>query len=116
MELLTVSETAELLKVSPITIRRYIADGRLPAVRVGRGMRVERGAIDRVIEPVAPNAAGGGALKKRQQRGHGRVVTGDDPLWEIVGMGRSDGPGDVSENKYKYLAEASLAEFATEEP
>lgn len=28
MELLTVQETAEMLKVTPITIRRYIAEGR----------------------------------------------------------------------------------------
>ena len=29
-----------------------------------------------------------------------------DPLLDIIGMFSSDGPGDVSENKYKYLAEA----------
>ena len=32
-ELLTVAETARLLKVNPVTVRRYIADGRLPAAR-----------------------------------------------------------------------------------
>lgn len=36
----------------------------------------------------------------------GKPFTKDDPLWNIVGMARSEGPGDVSENKYKYLAEA----------
>ncbi|MGH2531698.1 MAG: hypothetical protein ACRDJW_05270 [Thermomicrobiales bacterium] len=30
----------------------------------------------------------------------------DDPLWNIVGLIDDDGPTDVSENKYKYLAEA----------
>jgi len=37
MELLTVQETTRMLKVHPITIRRYIADGQLPPVTVGNG-------------------------------------------------------------------------------
>jgi excisionase family DNA binding protein len=37
MELLTIQETAQMLKVNPITIRRFIADGRLEAVRIGGG-------------------------------------------------------------------------------
>jgi hypothetical protein len=36
----------------------------------------------------------------------GKPLTKDDPLWDIVGMARSTGPGDVAENKYKYLADA----------
>jgi excisionase family DNA binding protein len=52
MELLTVKETANLLRVSPITIRRYIASGRLPAERVGRGIRVRRKAIEGFVTPV----------------------------------------------------------------
>lgn len=34
------------------------------------------------------------------------IITKDDPIWNIVGMGASGGPGDISENKHKYLAEA----------
>ena len=37
MELLTVQETTRMLKVHPITIRRYIADGQRPPVTVGKG-------------------------------------------------------------------------------
>ncbi|MHB8576582.1 MAG: hypothetical protein ACYDCQ_14765 [Dehalococcoidia bacterium] len=29
---------------------------------------------------------------------------GDDSFWNIVGIGRSVGPGDGSTDKYKYLA------------
>jgi hypothetical protein len=36
----------------------------------------------------------------------GKPITADDPLWKIVGIGRSGGLGDVSLNKYRYLAEA----------
>ncbi|MBI2953655.1 MAG: hypothetical protein HYY30_05025 [Chloroflexi bacterium] len=38
----------------------------------------------------------------------GRPTSADDPLWEIIGMAESEGPGDVSENVDKYLAEAYL--------
>lgn len=34
------------------------------------------------------------------------LVGEDDSLWDIVGMGTSKGPGDISENKHRYLAEA----------
>jgi hypothetical protein len=36
----------------------------------------------------------------------GKPTSAEDPLWKIVGMARSKGPGDVSENVDKYLAEA----------
>jgi len=51
MELLTVNETAKLLRVSPITVRRRIADGQLEAVRVGKGIRVRREAVDEFLRP-----------------------------------------------------------------
>lgn len=51
MELLTIREVAELLRVSPITVRRRIADGQLKAVRVGKGIRVPREAIEGFLTP-----------------------------------------------------------------
>lgn len=42
--------------------------------------------------------------QKRSPRG--KAFTKDDPLMGLVGIGKSGGPGDVSENKHKYLAEA----------
>jgi excisionase family DNA binding protein len=52
MNFMTVKETARLLRVSPITIRRHIASGRLPAERFGLGIRVRRKAIEGFISPV----------------------------------------------------------------
>lgn len=49
-------------------------------------------------------------IKSAAKRGvKGKPTSADDPLWNIVGMARSKGPGDVSENVDKYLAEAYLA-------
>jgi excisionase family DNA binding protein len=38
---LTVKEIAERLRVSPVTVKRIIADGQIPAVRIGSQSRVE---------------------------------------------------------------------------
>jgi excisionase family DNA binding protein len=104
MELLTIQDTAHMLKVSTVTVRRFIADGRLPAVKVGKGVRVRKEAVDRLVRPVKLKAA-----ETSQAKRSGRPLTFDDPLFKLIGSARSAGPGDVSENKYKYLAEAYAA-------
>ncbi|MBA2449306.1 MAG: helix-turn-helix domain-containing protein [Chloroflexi bacterium] len=111
MDLLTVQETARMLKVAPITIRRYIAGGRLPAVKVGRGLRVEREAVEQLIQPVAVRPINGRVAKRPTGRRKTGILSADDPIWDIVGTGRSEGPTDVSENKRKYLADAYFAKL-----
>lgn len=46
---LTVDETADLLRVSNRTVRRLIASGQLSVVQVGRRTRVSRYAIEQMI-------------------------------------------------------------------
>jgi excisionase family DNA binding protein len=49
--LLTVAEVAGLLKLNPQTIRNWIDQGSLPAVRVGpRRVRIRRSDLERVLE------------------------------------------------------------------
>jgi excisionase family DNA binding protein len=105
MELLTVQETAQLLRVAPLTIRRYIQEGRLPGVKVGKAVRVRKEAVERFLKPINRKTRSRASATRR-----GKATSADDPLWSIVGIGRSGGPGDVSENKRKYLAEAYAAE------
>jgi hypothetical protein len=45
-------------------------------------------------------------VRKPKASTRARPAGKDSPLWEIVGIGKSRGPRDVSENKHKYLAEA----------
>ena len=48
-EYLTVHEIAEHLKLNQQTVRNWIDQGRLPAVRIGRRVRIRRTDIDRML-------------------------------------------------------------------
>ncbi len=47
---LTVAEVAEMLKLNQQTVRNWIDAGSLPAIRVGRRVRIKRSDLDRIIE------------------------------------------------------------------
>jgi excisionase family DNA binding protein len=57
-EFLTVAEVAELLKLNQQTVRNWIDQGSLPALRVGRRVRIRRSDLDRMLEEgYTPRAA-----------------------------------------------------------
>jgi len=47
---LTVAEVADMLKLNQQTIRNWIEQGSLPALRVGRRVRIKRSDLERVLE------------------------------------------------------------------
>jgi excisionase family DNA binding protein len=47
---LTVAEVAEMLKLNQQTVRNWIDAGSLPAIRVGRRVRIKRSDLDRILE------------------------------------------------------------------
>lgn len=49
-EFMTVAEVAETLRLNQQTIRNWIDAGILPAVRLGRRVRVKRSDFDRLVE------------------------------------------------------------------
>lgn len=59
-QLVSLNVAAEEADVSTKTIRRRIADGTLPAYRVGRLIKVDRRNLDRLMVPIP--AAGGEAV------------------------------------------------------
>jgi excisionase family DNA binding protein len=62
---LTVAEVAARLKLNQQTVRNWIDQGSLPALRVGRRVRIKQSDFDRVIEQSysgsQPSPAGAGA-------------------------------------------------------
>ena len=51
MGLLTVSEVAQRLRLHEMTVRRHIRSGQLPAVRVGRRIRVREEDLAEFVRP-----------------------------------------------------------------
>jgi excisionase family DNA binding protein len=47
---LTVAEVAQRLKLNQQTVRNWIDQGSLPAVRVGRRVRIKQSDFDRIVE------------------------------------------------------------------
>ena len=47
---LTVAEVAEMLKLNQQTVRNWIDQGSLPALRVGRRVRIKRSDLTRVLD------------------------------------------------------------------
>ncbi|MFB0507440.1 MAG: helix-turn-helix domain-containing protein [Thermodesulfobacteriota bacterium] len=60
MELLTVRESADLLRISPHTLRAWIFGHKITFVRVGRRVLFRRGDLEKLVEEgVQPNRTEG---------------------------------------------------------
>lgn len=60
-ELLTVAEAAKLLKVSTVTVQRWLKQGRLPAYRVGpRAVRIRHADLTALLVPTRGEAVSTG--------------------------------------------------------
>src|SRR5215813_4065074 len=82
---LTVAEVAETLKLNQQTVRNWIDQGSLPALRVGRRVRIKRSDFERILEE--SYSAGTPAPSRR-------VSPSADDFWggEPVGVAET-GPG-----------------------
>jgi len=63
-EILTIREIAAYLKISRTTVWRWCAGGQLPAFRVGRGWRVRRTEVEKML---GQSLGEGGAFEKLRQ-------------------------------------------------
>lgn len=49
-QFLTVTEVAQVMRVSKMTVYRLIHAGELPAIRVGKSFRVPQGAVEQLLD------------------------------------------------------------------
>jgi excisionase family DNA binding protein len=86
--LFNVNQVAFILKVHPLTIRRYIKEGKLKAVKAGGNIRILESELDTFTREFAPTSH---SIKKDPgETGRHAVVkpfTGDDPLLRLAGRG-----------------------------
>ncbi|MDZ7793593.1 MAG: helix-turn-helix domain-containing protein [Spirochaetia bacterium] len=48
--LLTYKEIASYLRISPVTLRRYVSEGRIPYLKIGRSVRFRKEHVDTWLE------------------------------------------------------------------
>ena len=87
-EFLTVAEIAELLKLNPQTLRNWIDQGQLPAVRIGRRVRIRRSDFERLVQEGYSGRAGKTAAQQQGPTAEG--------FWsgEPVGVAQPPRPGN----------------------
>ena len=98
--LMTVEEVARLLRLNQVTIRRYIRSGRLKAVQVGGRIRMRREDVEQFARPIQRDSGTPSTTEDWEP------ISEDDPLFALIGTGRSGIPGGISGDKYRQFPKA----------
>ena len=100
MELLTTSEAAKILHVTPIRVRQLIREGKIAARQVGRDYVIEESSLDSVK---TYGKAGRPAKETESQNGKSKPFkTIFDVAPHLIGSIKDGLPTDLSTNK-EYL-------------
>lgn len=83
-EFYTINQTAVVLKVHPLTVRRYIKEGKLKAYRVGGSIRISLNDLRAFTESFIPQAR-----VQKQQPSQTKPFSFSDPLFNLKGKGLS---------------------------
>ncbi len=76
---LTVAEVAEMLKLNQQTVRNWIDQGSLPALRVGRRVRIKRSDFDRILEDSYSGSSSSAEEEEAEATGAARTATEPAP-------------------------------------
>lgn len=86
-EFYTVNQTAIILKVHPLTIRRYIKEGKLKAVKIGGNIRIAQSAINDFTKNIDSGITQ--TKKTTSIFQQNKYFNLDDPIFRIKGSGLS---------------------------
>lgn len=86
--LLSVKQVAYILKVHPLTIRRYINDKRLKAVKLGGNIRIEESELQNFHKDIAPAEKTKSRIFKSSNL-NAKPFSPDDPFFRLQGRGAS---------------------------
>jgi excisionase family DNA binding protein len=112
---LTVAEVAELLRLNQQTVRNWIDQGSLPALRVGRRVRIKQSDLDRLLSDgynnTGPNAGGPDAGPSAEDFWGGEPV-GVAEVADTTDDEAAAEPPDVADPPHGADPTASVAEVA----
>lgn len=84
--LFTIKQVSFILKVHPLTVRRYIRDKKLVAVKIGGAVRV---AEDQLQKFQKQYSVGEKIVANKFNPKIRKMFSFDDPLWRLNGYGTS---------------------------
>lgn len=84
--LFTVKQAAYILRVHPLTIRRYIKERRIKAVKAGGNVRIKESALQDFNRDFAPNPSEL-HMPIRQKIIGSKEFTLEDPIFRLLGRG-----------------------------
>lgn len=82
-EFYTVNQAATVLKVHPLTVRRYIKEGKLKAVRIGGNVRIALNELRAFTQDFIPHTK----QVRMQTATVTRTFNFNDPLLRLKGRG-----------------------------
>jgi excisionase family DNA binding protein len=85
--LLNVRQAAFILKVHPLTIRRYIKDGKLKAVRIGGNVRIKESQLSDLNKDFSSTPSKKQVIKNKIIPA--KVFSSDDLFLRLKGRGAS---------------------------
>ncbi len=86
--LLNINQVAFILKVHPLTIRRYIREEKLPAVKVGGNVRIQESEIGKFTKKFTVTHKRINPIIEKQSS-HLQTFGADDPFLRLKGRGAS---------------------------
>lgn len=85
-QLFSVKQVGILLKVHPLTVRRYIKDGKLKAIRIAGNIRIPKSYLDNFSEDIQPTKYG---IKSVPQKNKITEFSLDDAIFRLKGRALS---------------------------
>lgn len=84
--LLNVRQVAFILKVHPLTIRRYLREGKLEAIKVGGNVRIKDSDLAKFNKDFSSTVRG---VKIKNKINPAKTFSLDDPFFRLNGRGAS---------------------------
>jgi len=83
--MLNINQVAFILKVHPLTIRRYIKEKKLPAVKAGGNVRIMETALTAFTKDFFPRE--NKSVFRKAVSKESKIFSADDPLFQMEGRG-----------------------------
>jgi excisionase family DNA binding protein len=83
--LFNISQVAFILKVHPLTIRRYVREGKLKAVKIGGNVRIKEMELQNFNKDVTP--APTNKSFPRERKTPVKIFSEFDPIFQLQGKG-----------------------------